>query len=141
MPTESYGTRWQSFENGKKSPLPIWRGKPYLARQAYNRNFPLIQPKGKSLGGAVRLAFAACKNLLILVLAALVGHGTAGFASALARALALAATAMGKRLTQTGFGNRFDMFHVNSLHVYKLTYRLYNKMRSMTMAAGNFRET
>jgi hypothetical protein len=64
----------------------------------------------------VRFTFTARKRLLILVCATLIGYGAAGFAGALTRTLALAATAVGKRLAQTRFGNGLDMFHKKSLH-------------------------
>jgi hypothetical protein len=48
---------------------------------------------------------------LFLLRAALVCNGAAGFASALTRALALAATAVFKRLLQTGLRNGLEMFH------------------------------
>jgi len=98
-------------EHAKKSLLPGWRDKPFLARQACNRDFCFNTRKRNSLGSAVGFAIAAGKNLLIAALAALVGHGAAGFAGALAGALAFAAAAVGKRLAQAGFGNSFDMFH------------------------------
>ena len=67
------------------------------------------------LGGAVGFAFAARQHLLILAGAALVGYGAAGFAGALAGALAFAASAMSKRLTQARFCNGLKMFHRKSL--------------------------
>ena len=64
----------------------------------------------------VGFSITAGENLLIAALAALVCHGAARFASALAGTLAFAATAMGERLAQAGFSNNFDMFHKKSLH-------------------------
>ena len=53
--------------------------------------------------GAVQFAALACHGLLcFLIGTGLIGDGTARFASALARTLALAATAVRKRFTQAG---------------------------------------
>ena len=60
----------------------------------------------------IRFAVTARKNLLIPAGAALVGYGAAGLAGALAGTLTLAASAMGKRLTQARLGNGTDMFHM-----------------------------
>ena len=59
----------------------------------------------------VGLAVLAGQNLIVLISAALIGDGAAGLAGTLAGALALAAAAMGERLTQARFRNGFDMFH------------------------------
>ena len=72
------------------------------------------RPEGLSLGRTVGFAIATCENLLIFAGTALVGYSAARFASALAGALALATATMCQRLTQAGFGNRFDMFHVRN---------------------------
>ena len=61
--------------------------------------------------GVIHLAIAAGENLIVLVGAALVGDGAAGLASALAGALAFAATTMSQGLTQAGLRNGLDMLH------------------------------
>ena len=55
-----------------------------------------MQLNGKSLSSMVCFAAATREDLLVFALAALVGDGATGFASALAGALAFAAAAMGK---------------------------------------------
>ena len=57
--------------------------------------------------------------LFRLLLAALVGHGAARFACALAGGLAFATAAMGQRLFQGGRRNRLNVFHMypSLLHV------------------------
>ena len=81
------------------------------------RQGPIHETNGSLFGGMIRFAFATRHNLLIAAGAALVGNRAAGFAGALAGTLALTAATVYQGLAQAGLGNRFDMFHLTSLHV------------------------
>ena len=62
-------------------------------------------------GCAIGFPVTSRQNLLFTAGAALIAHGAAGFAGALAGALAFATASVRQRLAQAGFRNGFDMFH------------------------------